>query len=314
MPTPTPAQISEHVAKLVASVTPRQAPLAAPRPTLSSKPAHDPTQHYIPPESRISNETHKRIAIIGGPGSGKTTSCTTFPNRIWLNFDRKLPQGEVSIDFWDSAFSDKLAKRTINNVVNTRDAFKFWLRDNHHKFHEEQTIILDSWTLMMNAFASQTWAENDVLDPPNQYYFYKVQLRYCREIIDFLKAIRSLVVVTFHESLDRDEKGELNGKVRPLMDGQFKDQLLGHFTDCWRQQANIYEREANGSVKRVNGVKQLKVLAHNNNPKWVWFWQLLGDTEFDTNCNPTLGEKVRKHGKYLIPADYSEILKIYQLP
>lgn len=309
--TPSPAQ------KIVKTTLLKPTPYSA-KPTAQ---AFDPTKHYIPLEATpASDEECRRIAIIGSPGSGKTTSCLTFPNRIWLDLDRKLPASEQhTIKFWDSNFADKLAVRTYANVVNRRDAFKFWLRDNHHKFHEDQTLILDSWTVLMNAFEVQTKAEDDKLDASdksNKYYLHGARLRYCREIFDYLRACRCLVVVTLHESPDRDDKGDLNGKIRPLMDGQFKDQLLGQFTDVWRQRSNIYETNEKGVIVRDKETNQKVVrhVSHKGNPNWVWFWQLLGDAEFDTNCNPTLGEKVRKYKKYLVPADWNAIEEIYKLP
>jgi len=281
---------------------------------------HDPTQLFIPPGSITSTSIDTRIAIIGAPGSGKTTSCLTFPNRIWADFDHKLPANETSMPFWNSDFCDKLATRTFKTIVNRRDAFKFWLRDNHAEFHEDQTFILDSWTLLMNAFEVQTSAEDELLDQndkSNKYYLHKQRLLYCRQIFECLKAMRCIVVVTFHEAADRDKDGELNGKVRPLMDGQFKDQIFGQFTDVWRQRANIYETDPRTGIvirDKENGNKpKLKLVEHNNNQDWRWFWQLLGDAEFDTNCNPDLGEKVRKHKKYLVPADYNEIKRIMAL-
>lgn len=309
------------VAQLTPAVKPSKPTLLKPTPyqTPTVPAVASPDKYFFPAGAISSSSAQPRIAIIGGPGSGKTTSCLTFPHRIWLDLDNKLPRGEQSLPFWDSRFCDSLAKRTYANVVNRRDAFKFWLRDNHHKFHEEQTLITDSWTFLMNAFELQTRAEDDHLDAndkSNKYYMHAARLRYCRELFEYFRACRCTVVITFHESLDRDEKGDLNGKIRPVMDGQFKDQIFGHFTDVWRQRSNLFEVDASGIVKRDPTTKQklIKSINHNNNPNWVWFWQLLGDAEFDTNCNPDLGEKVRKHKKYLVAADWNEIQNIYKLP
>lgn len=325
--TPTSTEQSQLIEQLTQAVKPKPPTDPAKKPVLIKPTASlaklsndfDPTQLYEPPNLVLSARTDNRIAIIGGPGSGKTTSCLTFPNRIWVDFDHKLPPNEKTLPFWNSQFSDSLAKRTFANVVNRRDAFKFWFRDNHHKFHENQTLIIDSWTMVMNAFEVQTCTEDDVLDQndrSNKFWLHKQRLRYCRDIFDLMRACRCLIVVTLHESPDRDEQGELNGKIRPLMDGQFKDQLLGQFTDVWRQRSNIFETDEKRMVRRDPATKQKipKRINHKGNPNWVWFWQLLGDQEFDTNCNSILGEKVRKHNKYLIPADFAEIQKIYQLP
>ncbi len=278
--------------------------------------------YYTPKFSVVSTSDYHRIAIIGGPGSGKTTAIKTFPNRVWADFDHKLPKDEaITLPFWNSEFCNSLLtiKSKPGGIINRRDAFKYWLMENHPKFHEEQTFILDSWTMLMNAFEVKTKAEDDLLDlndKSNKYFIHAARLRYCRELFDCFRAMKCTVVITLHESPDRDDTGELNGKVQPLMDGKFKDQLLGQFTDVWRQRSNIYETDERGVIRRDPKTNQriIKRVNHNGNSNWVWFWQLLGDSEFDTNCNSNLGEKVRKYNKYLVPADYNEILKIYQLP
>lgn len=264
---------------------------------------------YEPAGIVISSSSDQRIAILGAPGTGKTTSILTFPNRTWLDFDHKLPKGEKTIEFWNPDWVDSYVKRDYTEIPNQRDAYKKWIRENIHKFSKDQTVITDSGTFLENAFDVMTYADDD---GTNKYWFWGEKLRYYKELFNSMKGAKCRIVFTFHEAPDRDEKGDLNGKVRPLMDGSFKDQLLGHFTDVWRQRANIYEKQLNGAPKRdANGQKIIKSVNHNGNPNWVWFWQLLGDAEFDTNCNPVLGKKVRETNSYLIPADFAEIEKLY---
>jgi len=258
---------------------------------------------HIPKESIKSTAPHEIIALIGAPGSGKTTSCLSFPNRIWYDFDHKLPANETSIPMWDAKYVDSQAKRTYgNSPANRRDAFKKHFRENHTLYTEEQTVIIDSWTIMQNAFDQQTQLEEDMADKPNPFAFWKRKVQYATEIMEMVKACRARVVVTFHETVDRDAEGELTGKIRPVMDGSFKDQLLGHFTDVWRQLCNPYERNEKGGIVIAEGKKAIKA---------GWWWQLIGDEQVNTNTNPILGVKLRAAKIKMVPASYEEILKIY---
>lgn len=261
------------------------------------------TEHFIPPGSQTTELPHEIIALVGLPGSGKTTSAATFPNRIWLDFDHKLPQGEVAIPFWDSKFVDSLAKRTsASSPANQRDAFKKWLRENHLKFAPDQTLIIDSWSNMMNGFNIQTYVEDSLLAKPNPFWFWKQKGQFCEEIVTYIKSCPCRVIVTFHEAIDRDEEGTPNGKIRPLMDGSFKDQLLGHFTDAWHQVCNPPKLDAQG--RRV---------VENN--KYViepgYFWELTASPVFNVNTNPILGKAIRAKGITKVPANYAEIERLY---
>lgn len=259
---------------------------------------------HIPKDTVISNAPHEMIALIGAPGTGKTTSCLTFPNRIFGDFDHKLPVGEQSIPFWSPDWVKSTGvKNTYANVINHRDAIKRWMEINCPSFTEEQTYIHDSWTMHQGFFDRQTWAEDDAMATKNAYWFWKQKGRYAQEIMDLLKSMRCRVVVTFHETNERDEDGQLTGKIKPVMDGGFKDKILGYFTDVWRQVHDPYVLDANGRRARDSQGKALV--------KQGWFWQLVGDTQVDCNMNPTLGAKVRQLGINSVPADYANIQAIY---
>lgn len=257
--------------------------------------------NMIVPGSISSTRPTMRIAIVGAPGSGKTTSCKTFPNRLWLDFDHKLPVDEISVPFWNAEFCDSLAGRTNYNAPpNQRDAFKIWLRDNHTVVPENVTLILDSWTFLLNAIDTQILLEESLLGKPNKYFRWDQILKYCVDITNWLKGLKCLLVVTMHETPERDDEGELNGKLKPVMHGSFKDQLLGHFTDAWHQVAHPYEKEAQGT----------KIIRTR---KFGWFWELANCPSFNTNTNEELGRKIQKYNISMVPADYAEIQKIYAM-
>lgn len=265
---------------------------------------------YIPPESIQSELPHEIIAIIGAPGAGKTTSCiespygTGFPNRIWLDWDHKLPVGEVSIPFWSPEFCDKQAKRTASNVPNQRDAFSFWLRNNHDKFTDKQTVILDSASKMLNALDMQCNLERDAQGDSKKanWDFWAHKLRFWQETMTHVKNMKARFVMLFHETQERNDEGNLTGKIKPILDGSYKDQILGDFTDVWRQLCNPWKLRANGMVEIENGKKVCEP---------GWFWQLLSDEIVNTNTNPVLGRIIREKGIARVKANYSEIQKLY---
>jgi hypothetical protein len=259
---------------------------------------------HIPTIATTSQSPRELIALIGAPGSGKTTAALTFPNPYVFDFDHKLPKDIQNSPLWDPDFCDKLAKRSYAHwPSNRRDAFKKHLREEHAKFTPDQTLILDSWTLMQNAFDQQTQLEEDMCDKPNPFSFWKRKAQYSIEIMEMLKACKCKVVVTFHEAIDRDPEGEPTGKLRPVMDGSFKDQLLGHFTDVWRQVCDPPELdEATGKPILKDGKRQYKK---------GYYFRLLADPQVNTNTNPTLGAIIRARKISLVKSDYQSIKEIY---
>lgn len=264
--------------------------------------------NLVVPGATISKPSHEIIALVGLPGSGKTTACKTFPApRLWVDFDHKLPAGEQTLDLWSAEFCDVTmkAKRTFPSAPpNRRDALRAWLREYGSSIPENATFIIDSWTIMQNSFDQQTQQEEDLAAKPNPFSFWKRKAAYAIEVCEMLKACKCRVVVTFHETIERNEEGDPTGKIRPVMDGGFKDQLLGHFTDAWHQVCNPLARDDNG-----------KYIMDGNKPRVNkgFFWELIGSDVFNTNTNPNLGEKVRRHNIRMVPADYKEIQKIYAM-
>jgi len=262
---------------------------------------------FIPKEAIQTEPRAKEIiALLGAPASGKTTACLTFPNRIWLDFDHKLPAGEVSIPFWDATFCDKIARRFSDKCpANQRDAFKKWLTENYSKFTGEQTVILDSYTNMQAAFNQQERLENDMIadEKKSGFTFWGNKMRFSEEISNFIKSMRCRVVVIFHERLERDNEGEITGKISPVLDGRYKDEILKDFTDVWRQICFPYKKDERGNFVIVNGKKVVEE---------QWVWQLMSDDAFNCNMNPILGALARKANIRRVKADYNEIVKIYE--
>ena len=227
-----------------------------------------------------------RLGICGEPCSGKTTSALTFPNIIVADFDGGLTRfsGEniTFVPFYDEewvcnfGFKPTKPKATANR----RDAFLKFLEEDVLKMTNEQTLLLDSWTALQNAFDMQ-----QDTDPPkitkegkhDDYYFWQKKIEYCEKVVVRLKACKCHVVVTFHEDKVRDKNtGQLLDKIAPLMQGKFVAQLKSHFTDFFRMLAEE-EKDKTGKVYKCN-----------------YFWQVMSDNNFDTKTRLAFPENTFK--------------------
>lgn len=204
---------------------------------------------YLPPNSiplnKLSNLPQIRCMLQAMPGNGKTWSALTFPNPIVANFDRGLGahvgRADVhEVPFYDGKFCDTVVRRDgVNTPPNRRDAFKKWLTTEALKLTPEQTLVIDGSTGIQNAFEMQ-YNLNPVVTKSGQiddFAVWRQKVDYFGEVMESMKMLQCHVVYICHETPDRDKKGELNGLVRPLLTGQFADQLASHFTDAFRVHA-----------------------------------------------------------------------------
>lgn len=245
---------------------------------------------YTPPDAVASTQVKEIIAIVGAPGSGKSLSCLTFPNRLWYDYDHKVPVGEISVPCWDANWVDKmhLKKQFPSDPANYRDAIRKNHRDNLAKFSPEQTIIEDSWTQLVEMAGRQIRLDESRLDKANKFFYYGELLKYCKEVSGYLKEAPCRVVSTFHETPEWIE-GESTGKLKPVQEGQFKDQLFAIYTDVFRMVNGIRK-----TVKDAGGIIKSGIIEGR-------YWQVQGDASFDTNANSTLSPLLRKYGIKYIP-------------
>lgn len=255
-----------------------------------------PEELFIPPGAIQSSIPSERIALIGPPGSGKTTSLLTFPNLIIGDIDKKAPSNQITIPFWSGDWVKSILKEracTVNGVPNHRDAIKVWFRENHAKFTAEQTFAVDSWSYLMDACDNQTHLEDTICGysktkkgERNDFWFWEQKLDFTREIIKYIRSMRCRVIVTFHEVIDRNEDGKPNGKVRPFMTGSYKDIILGAFTNVWRMRPNL----------PLNEKDKNKIIHPGTEAATGFFWQLDGDSIIDLNTDPNIDQLVMAEG------------------
>jgi hypothetical protein len=181
-----------------------------------------------------------RLGIQGPSGTGKTWAAATFPNCVFVNFDRGLGahigrEDLLEIPFWEDEFVDKIVPKTPGSrSSNRKDAILKWLSTEARKLEADQTLVVDGGTGLQNAFHIQyalepVYTKTGKIDDFAEWRF---KVEFFGELCDMLKSLKCHVVYISHETLDRGKDGELNGKVRPLITGQFGDQLASHFTDC----------------------------------------------------------------------------------
>jgi len=261
---------------------------------------------YTPACTISSKPGHLRIGLQGYPGTGKTTSALTFPNPYVIDFDHKLPHGTPSAPFWDPAFVDSIVPRNkqLNKnkpgyPPNRRDAFDKWFREEHSKFTEDQTVIIDSYTMLDAAFHSQMDVEpilNAKLEVDTR-AGWGFKLTYLSRIFEMIKGCRCNIVMTFHETEKTNVDGDVLNKLRPVMQGSFRDQVAGHFTGFYRCHKDPIEVDDNGvKVKGADG----KYKTLNG-----YYWQVQGDDQFDAVNDPSV--KVRSR---YVPAHYNSILEM----
>lgn len=251
------------------------------------------------------------LGIQGPPCTGKTWSAVTFPNPVIADFDRgttALQGRDIRVvPFYDAAYVKekfKVPTKQFNiegiptTVLNRRDAFRKWLDTDAANMKAGETLIIDSWTSLMNAFDLMTEAEPAYTKQGNvdEFAFWRRKIMWATDVLETLKSLTCNVIVCFHEIQQRDKAtGILLDKVQPLMEGKFVAELKVHFTDFYRQHA-IAKVKLDGKPNEVNG-KPLE--------KDGWFWQVKSDAAFDAKCRvPNLTDK-------FVPADYSFFEKAY---
>lgn len=268
---------------------------------------------YKPAQAIEINELPQiRLGIQGYPKTGKTWAALTFPNPIVLNLDRGLGahigKGILELPFWDNKFVDSIYPRTAGAFTsNRRDAIKKWLQTEAQKLETDQTLVLDGSTGLQNAFHIQTALEPVYTKSGKKDDFaeWALKVTYFGELMEALKVLKCNVVYICHETPDRNKEGELNGKLRPMLSGQFGDQLGSHFTDWFRQHA-LAKLPDLGKYNLSHwgmSLEELKKLVESFPGNELYVWQVKSDEL--ANCGTTSLINAPRY----IKADYETFLK-----
>ena len=251
---------------------------------------------YIPKDSMDVSALPKspiRLGIMGPAGIGKTWSALTFPNPVVLDLDNKLggyreayPNVKFPVlPFWSRDFVENTLK--VSNMglgkptdpkfpANARDAVDKWLTIEGPKLSPEQTLILDSFTSLNDAFTNQTSLPHEKeytkTGQEDGFAFWKKLLAYNTKICSLLKNLPCNVVAIFHELPERSEDGIVIG-IKPLLQGQSADKIPGYFTDFYQQKYLVNDPQ-----------KPITYFKFENGERGAYVWQTCKDRRFQIAC------------------------------
>lgn len=233
-----------------------------------------------------------------------------------MNLDKNLGahRGRTDVkelEFWNREFVKYICTADSDN---RRDAILIFLKKQGVLFTEEQTLVIDAWNGVQNAIDFQLRKEPvyGKSGKEDKLAFWGRKLEYSVEICEILKYLKCNVVVSCHETWERDKEGELTGKLKPLQQGSFADQIGAYFTDVFRQHAK--SKATKEQVEKPNfpfanyGVTGPKEMLEFQEKWWpglptMYLWQTRSDDI--ANCKTQLNNP-----PLYIPA-YYEAYKLY---
>lgn len=258
-------------------------------------------------------EAQIRLGIQGYSGVGKSWSALTFPNPVVLNLDRGLGAHIGRSDVIDVPLYDPAYCRTINPAFarssQLKDTILMWFDKEAKKLEPDQTLIVDGGTGLQNAF--HKWMdENPVYSQQGKvddYAPWKLKLVFFGDICERIKTLKCHVVYISHESEKKDKSGEYTGKIRPLLTGQFQDQLGSHFTD-WVRQFSVDKPKLDKIDDKMlvewKMTKEEFVLMLDTYPRnTIYYWLLESDNAFDGKVSSLV------NFPRFIPANYQSFSK-----
>ena len=188
------------------------------------------------------------LGLLGAPGVGKTYSALTAPNPMVLDIDGGMTAHtgqDIPVVPMHSA-----AYVATTKTRNRKDAIYDFLTKEAVLLEPEQTLIIDSWTMLQYAFDIQTEKTPVISAKTGEedgFVFWRRKQQWSRDICVALKSLRCHVIVTFHERVMRDAQGNPTSKLEPVMQGGFSDSLAVFFTDFFRVTAT-QPRRPDGSL------------------------------------------------------------------
>jgi len=259
-----------------------------------------------------------RCFLQGDGGTGKTWSSLTFPNPTILSLDRGAGAHVGRSDVYEVPMYDDAFVKTIcpdsQGVVNRKEAIVKWLKTEGQKLTSQQTLVVDNLTGIATAFhlyedAHPTYSVRT--GKVDEFAVWSNKVDYFGELCNLLKSLRCHVVFIGHETPDRDKNGEYNGKFRPMITGQFADQLRSHFTDYLRQLVCAKPDLSKADDKMVASIKanwnmsldEFKTMCDSFKCPSLYYWQLYSDDLCNCKVSTMVG-----FPKY-VPARYESFIK-----
>lgn len=251
-----------------------------------------------------------RLGIQGSPKTGKSYSATSFPNPIFMNLDRGLgahtgKENILELQFWDDKFVAGIAPSRKEAIIK-------WLQTEAKQLEADQTLVLDGSTGLQNAF--EHWiARNPQYTKQGKiddFAPWRLKKEYFGEILELAKTLRCNFLYIAHETEAKDKDGGYSGKLRPLLTGQFGDELSSHMTDWFRQHSA--EKPKDYSVLKpeslanwgMTKVEEFKAMCDSfKDCPSIYYWQTYSDDRCDCGSSSLVG-----FPKF-IPATYQSFIK-----
>jgi len=248
---------------------------------------------YIPPNtftlSNAPTDSQIRLGVQGYPKIGKTWGALTFPNPIVLNLDRGLGAHRgradvIDVPMYNPAFVDAIIKRdSLLAPPNRKDAILIWLAKEAPKLTCNQTLVVDSNTQLQNSFAAQYNLHPKISKQGkiDDFGLWAEKVNYYNEVCEQFKLLQCNIIFIIHETVARDDSGDITNGVRPLLTGQFGDQIAGHFTDWFRAIAIGKPTEANKLKFKADYSltdSELKEWCDSTSNSTIYLWQTTSDS------------------------------------
>jgi len=248
---------------------------------------------HIPTSARnLKDRTYPQICLglQGAPGTGKTYSALTFPNPIVLDIDNGLTKFggsdlnsipihsfEWCCDYCDGKFKPRKDGQTPDRM----SIIEHFLMQDALRMTGEQTIIIDSWSSLQDAFDQEQLLPHrratrmSRAGEEDKFKFWDEKIKYSKRILSILRSLNCHSIVAFHElQVRHPDTGVLLDKVAPLMQGKFVAELKRFFTDWFRNVA-VEKRDQ-----------------HKNVVSTEYFWQVRPDNQCDTKTRLTIPDGV----------------------
>lgn len=258
-----------------------------------------------------------RLGIQGAGGTGKTWGALTFPNPIVASLDRGLGAHYGRKDVYELKFYDpKWVKEKLNKNYDGKNITLFqvianWINGDARNLQSDQTLVFDGGTGINNAY-HQWYANNKVYTKAgkeDEYAEYRLKIEMFTSLLEALKSLNCHLVWIMHET-EQYKQGEATGKIRPLMSGQIQEQIMGHFTDWFRQLSGSYKQKEKitPDILKLWGMKSpdeyLEMQKQFPEEQGaIYCWQTASDDAFDGKCSSLVN-----FPKYL-PASYKSFEK-----
>lgn len=192
------------------------------------------------------------ILLVGDQKTGKTNLAAAFPNPYFLDLDKNLDSAVRVLGtkkFWYDTPANDAAGNAVPSEKVYADSMTFLKAAAVHP--EIETIVIDSLSTLTIHMCEHILAEASRIERKTidklRIQDYGSVLSLLQRLVAFLRATNKLIVVTSHQSWDKDD---VTGAIRYTLavPGQMKHNLGAFFTDVWGTQV---EQIGGGKVRYI---------------------------------------------------------------